>query len=398
MAGVSRRRAFAVCVAATLVMTVSYIDRQTLAALAPTVRPALGLTHAEYGWITGAFSITYLACALPAGLLVDRFGARRSAAAAVLAWSLVAAGHALVPGFAALFVARVLLGAAEAPSFPAATQTVRRMLPARDRGTGYGLIFTGSSVGGMVVAPLAIALETRLGWRPAFVLVAAFGLSWIPVWAALTSRRAVREKLDAPPTDAPPRRLDRRDAGALARAVVLVLASAPAGLFVFNWYPQVLEGAFQVPQAALGKYLWLPPLFLDVASVVAGVVAGRRPSGEKRDLVLLGGALTLALALAPRAAGPVTADLAGAVGLAGVGVLYSVLTQEVMSAVPPDRVSAAGGVCAAAQSLAYVVAAPIVGRSIDRAHGSYAPAMVGVALCAVPGVFAWVLWPRRAAA
>jgi ACS family hexuronate transporter-like MFS transporter len=365
----------------------------TLAALAPTVRPALHLSQTQYGWITGAFSITYLLFAPLSGAVVDRMGARRSIVAAVLAWSAVAAGHALIPGFAVLFCARILLGAAEAPSFPAAAQTVRRMLPSRDRGTGYGLLFTGSSIGGMIVAPIAIALSTHYGWRWAFVLVACIGLSWVPLWIAVTSHRGVREALDAHPADAPKRRFERADYVAVARAVVLVLASAPPIMFIFNWYPQLLKDAFHVPQEKLGWYLWLPPLMFDLGAVGFGFVAGRRASREKRDLIALGAVLAVALVLVPRASGPIAAVILGGVSMVGGGCLYSLLTQEMMSRVPPDRVSAAGGVTAAAQSLAHIIAAPLVGRAIDRAHGSYWPAMTVLGLIVIPGALIWILWP-----
>ena len=73
----SRTRAWTIALVATLAMTVSYIDRQTLAALAPTVKNALGIGHAQYGWLTSAFSISYLVGAPLAGWLLDRVGARR---------------------------------------------------------------------------------------------------------------------------------------------------------------------------------------------------------------------------------------------------------------------------------------------------------------------------------
>ena len=54
--------------------TINYLDRQTLATLAPVLLSELRLSNAEYGWIVSAFSITYAACAPFAGLLIDRIG------------------------------------------------------------------------------------------------------------------------------------------------------------------------------------------------------------------------------------------------------------------------------------------------------------------------------------
>ena len=189
---ISRTRMWLAVAAATLAMSVSYIDRQALAALAPTVKEALGITHTQYGWLSASFSMAYLIGALLAGAAIDRVGARRGLAWAVLLWSGVAALHAVVPSFAMLFVLRVALGAAEAPSFPGATQTVKRVLPLRHRGTGFGLLFTGSSIGAMIAAPLAVAIHARFGWRVAFVGVALIGLAWIPFWLLVTRGALVR--------------------------------------------------------------------------------------------------------------------------------------------------------------------------------------------------------------
>lgn len=133
-----------VAIVATLVMTVSYIDRQALAALAPTVCEALVISDTQYGWLVASFSFAYLVGAPFAGALLDRVGARRGLVMAVLAWSVVAASQAVVPSFGVFLAMRVALGLTEAPSFPGAAQSMRRVLPREHRSAGFGLLFTGS--------------------------------------------------------------------------------------------------------------------------------------------------------------------------------------------------------------------------------------------------------------
>jgi hypothetical protein len=60
--------------------------------------------------------------------------------------------------------------------------------------------------------------------------------------------------------------------------------------------------------------------------------------------------------------------------------------------VPLERTSTAGGMTAAAQSLAHIVASPLVGMAIDRTHG-YGTAMVFLGLAVLPTTVAFVLWP-----
>src|SRR4051812_1824430 len=187
----SRRVAWSVALVATLTMTVSYVDRQTFAVLAPKVTEALGISETGYGWLASAFSIAYLVSTPIAGWLIDRTGARRGLVGAVLTWSTIAALHALVPSFAVLFVLRIALGLAEGPSFPGAAQTVQRVLEPAERARGFGLLFTGSSIGAMIAPPIAAHLYGAFGWRIAFLGTAIVGLAWVPAWLFLTGRRDV---------------------------------------------------------------------------------------------------------------------------------------------------------------------------------------------------------------
>jgi len=119
--------AWLVAVVATLTMTVSYADRLTLSVLAPAVTKELEISEEAYGWLGSAFAMAYLFGTPFAGWWIDRAGARRGLVASVLAWSAVAALHAIVPGFGVLFMLRLALGITEGPGFPGASQTVQRI-------------------------------------------------------------------------------------------------------------------------------------------------------------------------------------------------------------------------------------------------------------------------------
>jgi ACS family hexuronate transporter-like MFS transporter len=212
-------------------MSVSYVDRQALAAVATKVRGELDISHAQYGALGSAFAAAYLVGAPLSGWLLDRLGARRGLVLAVAVWSAVAALHAAAISFATLLLLRVLLGLAEAPSFPGAMQAVRRSLSPARRSAGVGLLFTGSSLGSMVAAPLALYLASRYDWRAAFALIAMAGLAWIPVWLAATTRlrddrgtRAANERSGAS-SSADERHLLAR--GPMWRAMLAVVTRYP---------------------------------------------------------------------------------------------------------------------------------------------------------------------------
>jgi NADH:ubiquinone oxidoreductase subunit H len=80
--------------------------------------------------------------------------------------------------------------------------------------------------------------------------------------------------------------------------------------------------------------------------------------------------------------------------LAGGGGIFALLTADMLARVSPALVSTAGGLTAAAQSLAYVVANPLVGRAVDLTH-SYALVLVVLGALVLPAVVAWTLWPVK---
>ena len=60
-----------------LVSLISYVDRNTLALLAPTILKETGLTGEQYGWIISAFSVTYMIGNPVWGRWLDRIGLLR---------------------------------------------------------------------------------------------------------------------------------------------------------------------------------------------------------------------------------------------------------------------------------------------------------------------------------
>jgi len=55
----SRTHAWLLALTATLTMAVSYVDRQALAAIAPTVSKAFDISEPQYGWLVSAFSFAW---------------------------------------------------------------------------------------------------------------------------------------------------------------------------------------------------------------------------------------------------------------------------------------------------------------------------------------------------
>ena len=76
-----------------LVSVISYIDRNTLAMLAPTIMKDIGLNNEQYGYIIAAFSVAYCIGNPAWGRILDRFGVHKGMAASVSLWTLASVSH-----------------------------------------------------------------------------------------------------------------------------------------------------------------------------------------------------------------------------------------------------------------------------------------------------------------
>ena len=96
---------------------INYIDRTNLAIAGPLVSSELHLTGSQFGLLSTAFFVTYALLQLVSGALADRMDVKWLLAGgsrcgrSPLAWR-------SVHGYAALFVARLILGAGESVAYP----------------------------------------------------------------------------------------------------------------------------------------------------------------------------------------------------------------------------------------------------------------------------------------
>jgi len=259
----------------------------------------------------------------------------------------------------------------------------------------------------MVAVPLVIALNHTWGWRVAFLLTAAIGLAWIPLWLGVTSRKDVRDVLmRAPvddgdpiaPTDAPSRWTLLTSAPVL-RAVVMVVFSAPSIMFGLNWFSKYLAHDFAISQDGLARFLWVPLVFFDLGAVAFGALASRidARSPQRRThvtLMLAAGVLSATMVATPLVHSPWIATALVSSSLTGGGAIFALLTADMLARVHSSHVSTAAGLTASAQSLAYIVAGPLVGRSFDASH-SYSGALSVLGAVVLPAAIAWCVWPMR---
>ena len=118
---------------------INYFDRISLSVAAPQLQQQLGLDPAQLGLLFSAFFWSYALLQIPSGLLLDRFGVTRIGRLTAFLWGVASAITALAGGFAGIFAARLLLGIAEAPSFPANAKATGYWFPRTERALSTAL-------------------------------------------------------------------------------------------------------------------------------------------------------------------------------------------------------------------------------------------------------------------
>jgi ACS family hexuronate transporter-like MFS transporter len=196
-----------VCTLLFFATTVNYIDRQILSLLKPILDVELGWTNEQFGMVNALFQGAYAIGLLLFGPFIDRFGTKIGYAASIAAWSVAAAGHALVRSVGGFFVARGALGLGEGGNFPSAIKAVALWFPKKERAYATALFNSGTNVGA-IIAPIVVPqLAFSFGWRSAFVAAGVAGMLWLLFWIPLYDvperiQRLTRAELDHIRSDA----------------------------------------------------------------------------------------------------------------------------------------------------------------------------------------------------
>jgi ACS family D-galactonate transporter-like MFS transporter len=154
-----------------VIVSINYVDRASLSVAMPAISKEFGIGAAEQGVILSSFFWTYAFMQIPGGWLADRYRPRLIIAGATIFWGAFQALAALATGWGMLLLARLGLGVAEGPMFPASGKLNAVWLPARERGRGAVLIDggapLGTAFGGLMIALLMGVFGS---WRAAFVV------------------------------------------------------------------------------------------------------------------------------------------------------------------------------------------------------------------------------------
>jgi ACS family glucarate transporter-like MFS transporter len=182
------RTRWGVLVVLFLITVINYADRATISIAGPAITKDLGLNAVHMGYIFSAFGWAYVAAQIPGGWLLDKFGSKKVYAFSIFFWSLFTLMQGAVGFFTGalalgiLFALRFLVGASEAPSFPANSRIVAAWFPANERGTASAIFNSAQYAATVVFAPLMGWLVHSFGWHYVFTVMGVLGLIFVFIW------------------------------------------------------------------------------------------------------------------------------------------------------------------------------------------------------------------------
>jgi len=261
-----------------LLYITNYLDRTSVAYAAIGMARDLGFDDRVFGLGIGIFFLSYVALQIPGAMLAQRWSARGMICATMIVSGLLTALTAIVHTPAQLYLARFLLGAAEAGFFPSVIVYLSHWFIQEDRAKATSnfmaaipvSLVIGSPVAGWILSHNWFAIE---GWRwlfflegiPAILLgtLAFFFLTDRPSqarWLTTEHRQWISRKLEQEkPLSPQPTSIGQ----ALRSRTVLLLATAAfleyfVGYSVIFWLPTILKNQSALSDAQVGLFGAVP--------------------------------------------------------------------------------------------------------------------------------------------
>jgi cyanate permease len=212
--------------------------------LVTPIRDELGFSYSQMGVILGAWQLVYIGAAIPVGVLVDRFGTRRSLLVGALIIAASGFARSLAVDFPTMLGAVALFGLGGPVLSIGLPKLVAEWFTGRKRGLASGIYFTGSHFGSVLVlaGTNSLVLPLTGSWRATLQVYGVAVLLIASLWLLL-GRQA---------EDGLPRATGTKERGkGSIRDIIGVGAIWPVVIIGFSgflgshgfrsWLPQILE-------------------------------------------------------------------------------------------------------------------------------------------------------------
>jgi ACS family hexuronate transporter-like MFS transporter len=375
-----------------LANVLNFLDRQVLAAVAPTLKQTFHLSNTQYGTLVSAFSLAYAVTTPFAGLFVDRIGLNAAVITAIAMWSAASISTGAVTGYGGLLISRASLGLGEACALPILSKANASYM----RPSEWGLANAAGSVTltiGSVAAPLLVAwVAPSYGWRSVFVISGSLGLLWLVLWW-FTARRIPTTRTAAVASLLVPLRKVLRDRRLLGVAIAYPLVMTVFILWL-NWTTVYLVQEHHMTQMAANQnFAWIPPIFGTLGGLFSGWLAfhwirrGMDALQARVRICILCAPLFIVTAIIPYLHSASLAIAAVALSLFACQSVIGSLNVIPLDLFGLGRAAFSISLLGCAYSLMQTFVSPLIGASVD--HFGFAAVCTTVAVLPLMGV--WIL-------
>ncbi len=147
-----------------LLYVISYLDRINIGFAALTMNKELAITSQQFGLLVGIFFFGYFLFEIPSNLMLHKIGARVWIARILISWGIVAMLTGLSRNVSQLYVARFLLGLAEAGYFPGIVLYLTYWFRQREQAQAIALFLTGLPITSILGAPISGLILDHVHW------------------------------------------------------------------------------------------------------------------------------------------------------------------------------------------------------------------------------------------
>jgi len=392
---------------------INYIDRINISVAAPQLQREFNLSPEELGILFSAFFWSYSLLQVPGGMVLDRFGVTLIGRWGAFLWSVASAVTAVAGGFGGVFAARVLLGVAEAPAFPASQKATGYWFPRQERARSTAIFDSAAKFSNVIGVPLVAVVIVRYGWRWGFGITAILSFAYFFAYWLIyrdPSRDTGLTKTEHDYIIAGGATKEGVAANGQGTMLGYLLRSRKVwGLTIgfsaygysfylfLTWLPAYLVQTLHMSILKSAGYATVPWIFASLSDLLVGgffvdYLIGRHLDETKvrKGVLIIGMLMGLAVFGATFTTDPVWAIIWITIALAGLSAAAPVGSSIVSLIAPQGGTGTIGGIVNFTNNLMGIAAPVITGFIVGLTH-SFAGAFLVAGLVLLIGIFSYVV-------
>ena len=391
---------------------INYFDRINLSVGAPQLQQEFGLTDGELGWLFSGFFWSYALLQIPTGMILDRFGVTSVYRVSAVLWSLASGATAFAGGFGGILAARLVLGVAEGPAFPASAKATGYWFPRGERATATAIFDAAAKFANVIGVPLVALAVVQFGWRWGFIITGFLSFLYFLAFLIVYRDPSKHPRLSPAERDYIRAGGATREGAAQSGEVAMLgyllrnrkvwgltigFAAYGYSFYLFlTWLPNYLVQSMHMSILKSAGFTAIPWIFATIADLVVGgwlidylIARGYDETPVRKTVLVSGMLLGLAVFGATITTDPVWAIVWISVALSGLAAAAPVGWSIPSLIAPRGGTGTISGVMNFLNNMMGVVA-PVTTGYIVGATGSFVGAFLTAGIVLVIGIVAYV--------